>query len=224
MHEDLWTIRLMVIMVTMDLHWFKTPRPSFLTFDSNKPVSFCSLTSVQIKFYVWGNDSNNLIITRKCYHFVSMRWIHLYYSNRMCRVSPTVAVFTPVVRAMILMYITTVGVAYIWSSATLFIFSPKLSSHGSFKWTFKVKAVKAAAETEHIQHIQHMSLADPRGAPGTRPPGGPNSFIFMQFSAKMWKIIAILGLGAPPPLGKILDPPLYVIMNSASLHKGWGTL
>ena len=41
--------------------------------------------------------------------------------------------------------ITTVGVAYIWSSATLFIFSPKLSSHGSFKWTFKVKAVKAAA-------------------------------------------------------------------------------
>ena len=37
------------------------------------------------------------------------------------------------------------------------------------------------------------------GAPGTRaPPGGPNSFIFMQFSAKMWKIIAILGVGAPP--------------------------
>ena len=31
------------------------------------------------------------------------------------------------------------------------------------------------------------------------PPGGPNSFIFMQFSAKMWKIIAILGVGAPPP-------------------------
>ena len=37
------------------------------------------------------------------------------------------------------------------------------------------------------------------GAPGTRaPPGGPNSFIFMQFSAQMWKIIAILGVGAPP--------------------------
>ena len=30
------------------------------------------------------------------------------------------------------------------------------------------------------------ALADPRGAPGTRaPPWGPNSFIFMQFSAKM---------------------------------------
>ena len=48
-------------------------------------------------------------------------------------------------------------------------------------------------------HPFHTPLADPRGAPGTRaPPGGPNSFIFMQFSAKMWKIIAILGVGAPP--------------------------
>ena len=51
------------------------------------------------------------------------------------------------------------------------------------------------------------ALADPRGgARDVRPPWGPNSFIFMQFSAKMWKIIAILGVGAPP--GKILDPPL----------------
>ena len=87
----------------------------------------------------------NLIITRKWYQFVSMRLVHLCFSNRMCHISPSVAVFTPIVRAMILMYITTVGVAYIWSSATLFIFSPKLSSHGSFKWTFKVKDVKAAA-------------------------------------------------------------------------------
>ena len=30
------------------------------------------------------------------------------------------------------------------------------------------------------------------------PSGGPNSFIFMQFLAKIWKIIAILGVGAPP--------------------------
>ena len=30
------------------------------------------------------------------------------------------------------------------------------------------------------------------------PPGGPNSFIFMQFSANNWKIIAFLGVGAPP--------------------------
>ena len=45
-----------------------------------------------------------------------------------------------------------------------------------------------------------FALADPGGAPGTRaPPGGPNSFIFMQFLAKNWKIIALLGVGAPPP-------------------------
>ena len=36
------------------------------------------------------------------------------------------------------------------------------------------------------------------GARDARPPGGPNSFIFMQFSAKIWKIIAILRVGAPP--------------------------
>ena len=37
------------------------------------------------------------------------------------------------------------------------------------------------------------------GVPGTRtPPGGPNSFIFMQFWVKIGKIIAILGVGAPP--------------------------
>ena len=43
------------------------------------------------------------------------------------------------------------------------------------------------------------SLADLRGAPGTRaPPGDPNSFIFMQILAKIWKIIATLGVGAPP--------------------------
>ena len=29
-----------------------------------------------------------------------------------------------------------------------------------------------------------LALADPRGAPGMHAPWGPNSFIFMQFSAK----------------------------------------
>ena len=43
------------------------------------------------------------------------------------------------------------------------------------------------------------ALADPRGgARDARPPWGPNSFIFMQFSAKNWKIIELLGVGAPP--------------------------
>ena len=50
-----------------------------------------------------------------------------------------------------------------------------------------------------IWSLVNWSLADPRGgARDARPPWGPNSFIFMQFSAKMWKIIAILGVGAPP--------------------------
>ena len=46
------------------------------------------------------------------------------------------------------------------------------------------------------------------GAPGTRaPPGGPNSFIFMQFSAKIINKHTHFGSWRPPP-GKILDPPL----------------
>ena len=36
------------------------------------------------------------------------------------------------------------------------------------------------------------------GTRDERPPGGPNSFIFMQFSATNWKIITFLGVGTPP--------------------------
>ena len=52
------------------------------------------------------------------------------------------------------------------------------------------------------------------GVRDVRPhPGGPNSFIFMQFSGKILKkIIALLGVGAPP-FGKILDPPLSTISS-----------
>ena len=42
------------------------------------------------------------------------------------------------------------------------------------------------------------ALADLRGAPGTPPPRGPNSFIFMQFSAKNVRNSPNLGVGAPP--------------------------
>ena len=63
-----------------------------------------------------------------------------------------------------------------------------------------------------------LPLADPRGgARDAPPPGGPNSFIFMQFSVKNWKIIAFLGVGAPP-LGKILDPPLPSIVQNNLYH------
>ena len=44
----------------------------------------------------------------------------------------------------------------------------------------------------YMMHMHTSALADPRGgAPGTRPPG-------VQFLAKILKIIAILGVGAPP--------------------------
>ena len=44
-----------------------------------------------------------------------------------------------------------------------------------------------------------LPLADPRGAPGTRaPPGGPNSFIFMQFSAKIINKHTHFGSWRPP--------------------------
>ena len=51
------------------------------------------------------------------------------------------------------------------------------------------------------------SLADLRG--GRAPPLGPSSFIFMQFSEKIWPNN---GLAPPPwrlapPVGEILDPP-----------------
>ena len=48
---------------------------------------------------------------------------------------------------------------------------------------------------------------------------GPNSFIFMQFSAKKLQNNPNLGVGAPP-LGKILDRPLLddsPRINTASL-------
>ena len=46
---------------------------------------------------------------------------------------------------------------------------------------------------------QTVTLADPKGAPGTRaPPGGPNSFIFMQFSAKIINKHTHFGSWRPP--------------------------
>ena len=42
------------------------------------------------------------------------------------------------------------------------------------------------------------------------PPGGPNSFIFMQFSGTKLKNNSTFGSWRPP-LGKILDPPLVSV-------------
>ena len=43
------------------------------------------------------------------------------------------------------------------------------------------------------------------------PPGRPNSFDFMQFSGKFGVFTPPLE-GSRPPLGKILDPPLIIII------------
>ena len=53
-----------------------------------------------------------------------------------------------------------------------------------------------------IKHcIEYRPVVDLRGARGTRaPPGGPNSFNFMQFSGKYGKIVSFVppkGVGAP---------------------------
>ena len=45
------------------------------------------------------------------------------------------------------------------------------------------------------------------GARDARPPGGPNSFIFMQFLAKKLQNNSTFGSWRPL-LGEILDPPL----------------
>ena len=52
---------------------------------------------------------------------------------------------------------------------------------------------------------------DLRGAARDEPPQGPNSFIFMQFSAKNCKIIPTWELAYP--LRKILDPPLVCVLQ-----------
>ena len=43
-----------------------------------------------------------------------------------------------------------------------------------------------------------FSLADLRGAPGTRPPGIQILLFLCGFWQNNWKIIALLGVGAPP--------------------------
>ena len=58
------------------------------------------------------------------------------------------------------------------------------------------KTLKTIPQNTPKHNILHWRIQG--GRQGRAPPRGPNSFIFMQFSAKKWKIIAILGVGAPP--------------------------
>ena len=57
--------------------------------------------------------------------------------------------------------------------------------HGGFRLRMKITDKKGMF-TGRIQDSPRDALADLRGAPGTRPPGGPNSFNFMQFLGKNW--------------------------------------
>ena len=68
------------------------------------------------------------------------------------------------------------------------------------------------------KNIKTNAVADLRGAQGTRaPPGGPNSFNFMQFLGKFGKIVCWRPPGSwHPLLGEILDPPLQCIINISS--------
>ena len=60
--------------------------------------------------------------------------------------------------------------------------------------------------------IPNISLADPRGAPGTRAPSwGSKFFHFHAVFGKNVKNNSNFGSWRPP-LGKILDPPLYMIV------------
>ena len=54
------------------------------------------------------------------------------------------------------------------------------------------------------------------GDAGTRTPGHPNSFDFMQLSGKFGKIVS-RGVGAPTP-GEILDPPLLRDLFEKEYH------
>ena len=60
---------------------------------------------------------------------------------------------------------------------------------------------------------QHMTIGG--GARPSLPPGGPNSFNFMQFLGKYGKIVCWRPPGSwRPLLGEILDPPLTIVINS----------
>ena len=60
-------------------------------------------------------------------------------------------------------------------------------------------------------NLYSFALADPRGAPGTRPPGGSKFFHFHAVFGKNVKNNSNFGSWRPP-LGKILDPPLICLL------------
>ena len=76
---------------------------------------------------------------------------------------------------------------------------------------------KLTTVTKDCNTCDHWRI---QGGGQGRPPGGSNSFIFMQFSTKNWKIIALLGVGAPSS-GKSWIRHwwrLFSVANNVDLH------
>ena len=87
------------------------------------------------------------------------------------------------------------------------------------KWTTlcdygKTRTRKLSNVPQDYHVVKSISIGGSKGGRQGRapPPGGPNSFIFMRFSAKIINKHTHFGSWRPP-LGKILDPPLISIVS-----------
>ena len=89
---------------------------------------------------------------------------------------------------------------------------PDLDQFGSGTWSFHEFMIRIKPCID-LYDLQLLSLADlGGGVRDARPPGRPNSFDFMQFSGKFGVFTPPLE-GSRPPLGKILDPPLTMVVK-----------
>ena len=85
---------------------------------------------------------------------------------------------------------------YLYLSQNLILSKHKLNLCNPY--IFNLNLITSYKSVSRMQ-MGGTALADPRGAPGTRaPPGGPNSFIFMQFSAKIINKHTHFGSWRPP--------------------------
>ena len=109
-----------------------------------------------------------------------------------------------------------------------FFFIVLMPSFG--KWSFPL----TGDMLHHVIHVSHkneyhknkrLNIGGSKGGRQGRapPPGGPNSFIFMQFLAKKLQNNSTFGSWRPL-LGEILDPPLLNVVADPRRPLGTGTL
>ena len=87
------------------------------------------------------------------------------------------------------------------------LITPSVDAYNSPHWFIPVSFT--------IHQALASSVADLRGREGCAPPppGGPNSFNFMQFLGKYGKVVCWCPPGSwCPLLGEILDPPLIILI------------